>query len=142
MIKIVVDTNILVSTILSPQSSNRHLLQLCFEKRFLPVISTSLFLEYEDVLTRSHIVEKSPFSSQQRERLLNNFVHICQYTSIHYTWRPNLRDEGDNHVLELALAANCKYIVTYNIKDFLHSELKFPWINIVTPKHLLEQLSQ
>ena len=37
---------------------------------------------------------------------------------IYFLWRPHLRDAGDDMVLELALAAGCKYIVTYNKRDF------------------------
>ncbi len=41
-------------------------------------------------------------------------------------WRPNLRDEGDNFVLEIAVAAWPRHvIVTHNISDFAHAELRF-----------------
>jgi hypothetical protein len=30
-------------------------------------------------------------------------------------WRPNLRDEGDNHLVELAIAGGAEAIVTYNV---------------------------
>ena len=136
--RIVIDTNILVSTILSPQSQNRKLLRLCFEGIYQPVIGHKLFLEYEDVLNRREIVSKSPFSKEQCERLLNNFAHTSIFTSVYYTWRPNLRDEGDNHLIELAIAGNAPYIVTYNIKDFKNPELVFPNIKVLTPKELLK----
>ncbi|MDD5028207.1 MAG: PIN domain-containing protein [Rhodoferax sp.] len=36
----------------------------------------------------------------------------CRLTEIYYLWRPNLRDEADNHVLELAVAAGAQAIIT------------------------------
>lgn len=48
-----------------------------------------------------------------------------------------LEDEGDNFLIELAVAGNSKYIVTNNIKDLCGAELKFPELNIITPKHFL-----
>ena len=37
---------------------------------------------------------------------------------IHFLWRPALRDANDDFLLELAVAAECDYIVTHNIADF------------------------
>jgi predicted nucleic acid-binding protein len=52
-----------------------------------------------------------------------------------------LRDEGDNFLIELAIAGNAKAIVTHNIKDLTSGELVFPKLSIVTPDVFLEQLS-
>ena len=51
---------------------------------------------------------------------------------------PNLRDEADNHVLEIAVAAGAQTIVTYNRADFLGAELHFPGLHIVVPADLLK----
>ena len=37
---------------------------------------------------------------------------------IYFLWRPHLRDPKDHLVLEVAVAARCEYIVTYNKSDF------------------------
>ena len=42
-------------------------------------------------------------------------------------------DEGDNHVLELAVAAGDAPIVTFNRRDFRSGELRFPGIIVQTP---------
>jgi predicted nucleic acid-binding protein len=52
----------------------------------------------------------------------------------------NLIDEGDNFLIELALAGNAQYIITHNIKDLHHAELHFPSIQIVTPEAFLKGL--
>jgi len=55
-------------------------------------------------------------------------------------WRPNLRDEGDNHIIELAIAGGAETIITWNKKDFRNSDLVLPDIRIVTPpEYLLEK---
>jgi len=135
--RIVIDTNVLVSTVLSPQSPNRELLRRCFEGNYQPLIGHKLFLEYEDVFSRPDLMQKSPFSPQQRERLLNNILSICLLVPVYYLWRPNSPDEGDNHLLELAVAGNASSIVTYNVRDLKRAELHFP-VSIRTPADLLK----
>jgi len=56
-------------------------------------------------------------------------------------WRPNLPDEGDNHVLELAVAGSAQTIVTSNVRDFQRGELRFPDLEILTPRQFMEKQS-
>jgi predicted nucleic acid-binding protein len=60
---------------------------------------------------------------------------------IYYLWRPNLRDEGDNHILELAIAGGASMIVTNNVAGFRGSELRFVDIRVLIPKTLLKELA-
>jgi len=48
-------------------------------------------------------------------------------------------DEGDNHVIELAIAGSTSIIVTNNVRDFKQSDLIFPEISILTPNQFLEE---
>jgi len=59
--------------------------------------------------------------------------------SIHYIWRPNLKDEGDNFLVELAVAGNAKYIVTNNVKDFSHAQLRFDSFSVITPERAIKE---
>ena len=132
-----IDTDVLVSTVLSPQSPNRELLKRCFRGSYQPLVSHKLFLEYEDVFARDELMQKSPFSAQQRERLLNDVLSVSLLVPVYYLWRPNSPDEGDNHLLELAVAGNAGSIVTYNVRDLKRAELRFP-VSVLTPAELLK----
>ena len=59
---------------------------------------------------------------------------------IHFLWRPMLSDPGDEFVLELAVAAGCRFIVTHNIKDFSGAD-RFG-VSIVTPGEFLRLLER
>lgn len=54
---------------------------------------------------------------------------------IHFLWRPFLTDPDDDMVLELAFAANCRYIITHNVKDFQRAEQL--GIGAVAPREFL-----
>jgi predicted nucleic acid-binding protein len=105
------------------------------------MMGQTLFLEYEDVLGRKDLFRNSPLSLLEREHLLDAFLSVCEWVQVYYLWRPNLADEADNHILELAIAGNASAIVTNNLADFRHAELRFPEIQVVTPKQFLEKLT-
>jgi predicted nucleic acid-binding protein len=50
----------------------------------------------------------------------------------------DLPDEADNHLIELAVAAQADAIVTRNLRDVARGELKFPMLRILTPEQCLE----
>jgi predicted nucleic acid-binding protein len=101
-------------------------------------MSLALFSEYRDVKGRERLFKDSPLNSDERQELFYAFIAMCRLVEIYYLWRPNLRDEADNHVLEIAVAAGAQTIVTYNRADFLGAELHFPGLHIVVPADLLK----
>ena len=78
-----------------------------------------------------------PVTAHEMGELLNAFYAVCRWVPIYYLWRPNVPDEGDNFVIELALAGNATHIVTNNIRDFQNAELLFPGLSIVRPEEFL-----
>jgi len=68
--------------------------------------------EYEDVLGRSALFARSSLDAVERSELLDIFLGRCRWTRIYYGWRPNVPDEGDNHLVELAVAGGAQAIVT------------------------------
>ena len=38
---------------------------------------------------------------EEREILVNALYSVCRIVDISYLWRPNLKDEGDNFIVEL-----------------------------------------
>lgn len=102
------------------------------------MLGNALFSEYADVSARPHILEKCPVSSNDIQALLEAFCSVSEWVPIYYLWRPNLADEADNHLLELAAAGNAQWIVTNNVRDFKRAELRFLGIQILTPEQILE----
>lgn len=137
-IRIVVDTNVFIGAILGPKGPCRELLRRCFEGKYQPLMGNTLFCEYEEILARADILTRCPIDLDDIQVLLNSFMHICEWTSIYFLWRPNLKDEKDNHLIELAVAGNAELLITRNIKDFRHAELVFPNMRILTPEQVLK----
>lgn len=135
--KVVLDTNIIVSALMSGENACREVLRLAFDGRIEPLVGNALFAEYESVLAREYLFQGCPFDAQKRNMFLDDILSVCSWVEIHYLWRPNLMDEGDNHVLELALAGGAKAVITQNLKDFKRGDLRWPDVEILHPRELL-----
>jgi putative PIN family toxin of toxin-antitoxin system len=136
---IVVDTNVLVSAFLGPGGASREVLRRSLGGRCRPLIGAALFAEYESVLEREALFEGCVLSPRERGRLLDDFLGVCRWTRVYYAWRPNLRDESDNHLVELAVAGGARAIVTTNVRDFGRMELRFPDLRVLTPADLIKE---
>ena len=68
------------------------------------------------------------------DRILAAFIQCCRWTKIYFRWRPNLRDEGDNHIMELAVTGLANWIIINNIKDLKSGELFFKGLEVATPE--------
>jgi predicted nucleic acid-binding protein len=88
---------------------------------------------------RSSLFEKSRLSAFERDEPFDIFLSGCEWVRVYYQWRPNLRDESDNHLIELAVAGNADCIVTRNTRDIENGQLLFPHISVLTPEQLLKE---
>lgn len=138
-IQIVVDTNVFVSALISATGENREVIRQCLQDKYQPLMGNALFAEYESLLSRNEIMCESPLSTTDIADLLAAFMSVCRWVSVYYLWRPNLKEEGDNHLIELAIAGNAAIIVTNNTKDFHNTELLFPNLSILTPATFLQR---
>ncbi len=96
-------------------------------------MGNALFTEFEDVCSRDSLFDPKLITRAGRNSLLDAFFATCRWVPIYFLWRPNLRDEADNHVLELAIAGNAECIITSNKRNFMASDLKFPALDILNP---------
>ena len=139
-LRIVVDTNVFIGAILSPAGENRDVLRACLLGRARPLMGAALFHEYEDLLGRSSLMSKSPLTQRERKDFFAAFLSVAEWVKVYFLWRPNLPDEADNHLVELALAGAAKSIVTHNVGDLQQGELHFPGLKIETPRQFLTTL--
>jgi predicted nucleic acid-binding protein len=103
------------------------------KRKAQPVLGVTL-CEYEDALGRAELMKRCPLTPKDRRMLLEAFLSVCEWVKVYYLWRPNLTDEGDNHLIELAIAGSVDAIITNNTRDVQSGDLHFPKTRILTPK--------
>jgi len=135
---IVLDTNIIYSALRSKQGASFKLLSLVGIGKFEIHDSVALVLEYEDVLQRHP--EAFGLSQEEVSTFIDSLCAMAHHHKIYFLWRPSLSDPNDELLLELAVTAQCDYIVTHNISDFTGSE-KFG-IRAITPKEFLQIIGE
>lgn len=78
---------------------------------------------------------------EERLELMAALASRGRWTRVFYGWRPNLPNEGDNHLIELAVASGAQHVITHNVKDLDRGELFFDTLSIKTPEQFLKGLS-
>lgn len=135
---VVLDTNVLVAGLCRRENSPSYKILRHIQQGDIPLALTpKLYLEYEAVLKREKIRQLIDVSINEVNLTLDALLAIAQRSDAHYLWRPNLLDEGDNFVLESAIASGA-VIITKNIRDFRSGELKFPELVILTPRQFCD----
>ena len=133
--KIVIDTNVLVAALRSRRGASFKLLSVLPTDKFSIAISVPLVLEYEDALKR---LESAAITEQDIGNFVDFICKIGHHQEIFFLWRPFLPDPTDDHVLEVAVAAGCDAIVTYNKRDFKGIE-RFG-LRVLDPREFLSEI--
>jgi len=133
---IVLDTNVFVAALRSAGGASREVLRRALNGRYQPLFGNALWLEYQDLLGRPVWGEAT--SPAERLQVLAALASQGRWVRVYYGWRPNLPDEADNHLIELALAGGAMAIVTHNVRDLRGGDLRLGDLRILTPAQILE----
>ena len=134
----VLDSSVIVAALRSRRGASFELLRLLRTGAFEIAISVPLAIEYEAVL----IQQADSLGLQRFDAtvLVDYLCSVGKRSSVHFLWRPTLRDPDDEFVLELAVAAGCEAIVTHNIRDF--SQAQRFGVQVLQPSQFLSQLKE
>ena len=139
--RLVLDTCVIVAAVRSRAGASNMLLRLVAGRHLTPLLTTSLFLEYDEVLKREDQRTASGMTIAQAGSFLAVLAAASEPVEVHFTWRPQLADANDELVLEAAVNGRADALVTFNIADFRPAAARFG-IGLRTPGMVLEGLSR
>jgi putative PIN family toxin of toxin-antitoxin system len=137
MYRIVIDTSVFISALISRNGASFLLISLIDKDLFQFALSVALVLEYEATAKRLS-GSKIRLTPQEIDDVIDYLCHVGERTELNYLWRPALRDPNDDMVLELAANASCDMIVTFNVSDF-EGSADFG-VQVVTPQTFLKRI--
>ncbi len=134
MQKIILDTNVIVSALISNSYPTQILYDIVFERKVINCISNEIMEEYIEVLNRAKF-EKFYNFKNNAEVVMNKLIEISiPYTPIEKI--TIISDLPDNKFLEVAKESSADYLITGNFKDFNFET--FENTKIVSPKYYFE----
>lgn len=133
------DTSVLVAGFRSRKGASNALLRYVADGTLRPLVSTALFLEYEEVLLRAeHRLQTGMTEGDVREALAA-LASAAEPVQVHFRWRPQLADPSDELVLEAAVNGRADALVTHNVRDFKLGSGKFG-LAVMTPQQCLKEI--
>jgi putative PIN family toxin of toxin-antitoxin system len=125
MNRVVVDTDVMVAAFDSPTGASRQLLIEILDGKAKLLLSTSLMLEYEAVLTRPRILKLSGIEAEEVLAVLDELAGLCQPVAFDFRWRPTAADADDDLVLETAINGNAEVIASFNVRHMAAGAARF-----------------
>jgi uncharacterized protein len=136
MMKVVVDTNCLLSSI--NRNSIEYEIYKAFDNQlFTWVVSTEILNEYYEIISNFY----SPQTADLVLGILTTSRNI-EFAEPYFRWNLVENDPDDNKFADLAISVNANYLVS-NDKHFkFFKKLKFPRLEVVKSKEFIRLLSQ
>jgi uncharacterized protein len=114
MIRVVIDTSVLVSAVISPTGPNAQLFDFIAAKEIRPYLTTAVLEEYHGVFEYEHLQHLD-------RRRIARLRGLLEDVAVRVKSRGRLKISGhdeDNRIYECAVAAKADYIITENTKHF------------------------
>ena len=137
LMRYLLDTCVVLSALRSRRGASNALLRQAFEGHLPVVVHFKLVAEYRDVLLREEQLRATGLDARIVQRFLAAYVGIADEVLVHFLWRPNLPDENDNFIIEIAIAASPCTVVTHNVSDFRRGERLFAGVEVARPAEIL-----
>lgn len=129
----VIDTNVIVSALISSHSNAATVLMLqhVFDGNVVPLFNKEILAEYEEVLKRKKFKLPTQLINTVIESLKSNGIALERTPTTEY-----IPDNKDIVFYEVKLSKEDSYLVTGNIKHFPHTPL------VVTPTEMLNIINE
>lgn len=131
----------LVAALRSRRGASNRLVELVGLGQLRPLVTTALFLEYEEVLLRPENRLATGMSADGVQGFLAAFASASEGVDVSFRWRPQLKDPNDELVLEAAVNGRADALVTHNTRDFLEAARRFG-VLVLLPRDVLKELER
>lgn len=125
MLRCVLDTDVIIAAMRSPSGASAAILLAALDSPFILLASVPLALEYEAKCLLPEHREVAGLDECQTLTFLNTIIGMMEPVELNFRWRPQLRDPGDEMVLETAINGRADLLVTFNLRDYGEAPQRF-----------------
>jgi predicted nucleic acid-binding protein len=123
----------------SPTGASAELLRMARRGEVTLLVNVALALEYEAICRLAEHRLASGLDLREVDVFVEAVLAMAEPIESHFIWRPQLRDPGDELVLEAAVNGQAAAIVTFNRRDFGAAPARFG-IAVLTPAEAIRRL--
>ncbi|MFT4194563.1 putative toxin-antitoxin system toxin component, PIN family [Ottowia sp.] len=139
MIRLALDTDVMVAAFQSDSGASRQLLIDALDGRYSLLLSAPLLIEYEAVLSRPRHLTVAKLSQRDVMDVLDELAGLCVPVAFDFRWRPSGADGDDELVVETAINGQADAIATFNIRHMRKACESFG-IAVERPAHCLRRI--
>lgn len=129
----------IVAATRSPSGASAAILRAARHGSVTLLVSVPLGMEYEAVCSESEHRLAAGLSEREVEIFLDALLAMAEPVKTHFLWRPQLRDPGDEMVLEAAVNGRADALVTFNVRDFGTVPARFG-IELIIPREAIGRI--
>ena len=133
------DTDVVVAAMRSPTGASAAILQAARQGRTTLLVSVALALEYEAVCCKAEHRLASGLSDRDVDVYVTAVIALAEPVETHFLWRPQLRDPGDEMVLEAAVNGRADALVTFNVRGFGTAPSQFG-VEVLLPREAIGRI--
>jgi predicted nucleic acid-binding protein len=137
----VLDTDVVVAAMRSPRGASAELLRRIDGGRAVMLLTVALALEYEAICTLAEHRLASGLSASEAAVYVDGLIALAEPVRAFFRWRPQLRDPGDELVLEAAVNGQADAIVTFS-ESHLREARKSFGIEVMRPAEALRRIKK
>jgi predicted nucleic acid-binding protein len=123
----------------SPSGASAAILRAARNGRATLLMGVPLGMEYEALGSELEHRLAAGLSEREVEIFLDAVLAMAEPVKTHFLWRPQLRDAGDEMVLEAAVNGRANALVTFNVRDFGTVPTRFG-IELMVPREAIGRI--
>ena len=139
--RLVLDTDVVIAAMRSPRGGSAELLRRLDDGKAVMLLTVALALEYEAICTLAEHRLASGLSALDVGRYVDGLFGLADPLRSFFRWRPQLRDPGDELVLEAAVNGQANAIVTFNESHLREARSTFG-IDVIRPAEALRRIKK
>lgn len=132
--KVVIDTNVLISSI-GKNSPYRKLFDCLLNGSIELQLSNDIFWEYKEILSK-----KTNSEIAKNFTALLTILPNVNFINVYFKWKLIDNDPDDNKFVDCYLSSNSDFLITEDNHFEILNYLEFPRINVIRTKEFLENI--